>query len=71
MIVLYIVILIYFNFNITFIVNAFMLSIEKKRVLSRFSIRTWKYKQEYYQKKFHLTELVEIIILIPAAHNTA
>ena len=30
MIVLYIVILIYFNFNITSIVNVFMLSIEKK-----------------------------------------
>ena len=31
MIVLYIVILIYFNFNITSIVNVFMLSIEKKK----------------------------------------
>ena len=30
MIVLYIVILIYFNFNVTSIVNVFMLSIEKK-----------------------------------------
>ena len=32
MIVLYIVILIYFNFNIMSIVNVFMLSIEKKKV---------------------------------------
>ena len=32
MIVLYIVILIYFNFNITSIVNVFMLSIEKKSI---------------------------------------
>ena len=33
MIVLYIVILIYFNFNITSTVNVFMLSIEKKKSL--------------------------------------
>ena len=33
MTVLYIVILIYFNFNITSIVNVFMLSIEKKIIL--------------------------------------
>ena len=38
MIVLYIVILIYFNFNITSIVNVFMLSIEKKM-----KNLTWKY----------------------------
>ena len=34
MIVLYIVILIYFNFNITSTVNVFMLNIEKKNVSS-------------------------------------
>ena len=35
MIVLYIVILIYFNFNITSIVNVFMLSIEKKNFIKK------------------------------------
>ena len=47
MIVLYIVILIYFNFNITSIVNVFMLSIEKKNVSLIFKFHGVNFESAY------------------------
>ena len=51
MIVLYIVILVYFNFNITSIVNVFMLSIEKK--INTFMI--YKFSSFFFLSGFFLS----------------
>ena len=57
MIVLYIVILTYFNFNIMSIVNVFMLSIEKNNNNVRLKILMFLISQKKFMKKIRKVKL--------------